>query len=509
MIPTTLAAAIVTLGALAPAGDALDDATRQTGREVAARAIEYLRDAQDQPTGAWAHNLDGPNLPAITGLVVNAMLKDPRIDARDAHVSRAIEYMLSMQQPDGGIYDVILPNYNTSICLSALAAAQTPEATSAMARGRSFLLGLQYHEGGEWDAEAPDFNEPVGRDHPYYGGVGYGKHGRPDLSNLSFFLQAMHDTGVAADDPAIKRALVFLSRTQMLDATNDMPYADGSSQGGFIYATVPNRESIDGLVGQSQAGEFEETLDDGTRVSRLRAYGSMTYAGFKSLIFADLDRTDPRVVAAHRWISEHYTLDENPGLGDDGLYYYYLTMARAMSAWGGDASVQMDRYDVRFPAEPGVSALRDEAYTVQLATAVADSGERFVLDRPFFEFEITPVSTAESGVSVGGVAQRVIGTYEGTLTDGRRYRIDRPEMRSSTDAQASGAEVSKSNITLDARAVLYVERDHDWRADIINTLASLQHEDGSFTVRSSRWMEDNEILITAYALLALQEALGR
>lgn len=385
----------VVFGMLAAPVSAIDDATRERGREAVARAIEYFRANQD-PNGAWAHNPDGPNLPAITGLIVHGMLKHPRIDARDPQVSRAIDYILSMQQPDGGIYDTILPNYNTSICLSALAEAHTPEAAQAIVRGRSLLLGLQYHEDGEWGPEAPDFNEPVSPDHPYYGGVGYGRNGRPDMSNISFFLQALHDTGVSADEPAVQRAMVFLSRTQMLDQTNDMAYADGSSQGGFIYATVPDRESIDGRVGQSQAGEMEETLSDGTTASRLRAYGSMTYAGFKSMIFADLDRDDPRVVAAERWIREHYTLDENPGLGDDGLFYYYLTMARALSAWG--------------------------------------------------ENELQPVSEGEP---------------------------------------------------------------IDWRADLINTLADLQNEDGSFAVRSSRWMEDNEILITAYALLALQEALGR
>ena len=387
--------AVLLLAMLAAPVLALDEATRQRGELAVDRAIAYLRATQD-PSGAWSPNPDGPNLPAITGLVVTGMLKHPRIDEREAHVARAIDYLLSMRQPDGGIYDTILPNYNTSICLSALALVHTPEAASAIQRGRSMLLGLQYHEGGEWGPEAPDFNEPVGPEHPYYGGVGYGRHGRPDLSNLSFFLQALHDTGVSADDPAVQRAMVFLSRTQMLDETNDMPYADGSSQGGFIYATVPNRESIDGRVGQSQAGEMEETLSDGTRASRLRAYGSMTYAGFKSMIFADLERDDPRVVAAERWIREHYTLDENPGLGDDGLYYYYLTMARALRAWG-EHEIQL---------EPGAE----------------------------------PV---------------------------------------------------------------------DWRADLINTLVELQNEDGSFAVRSSRWMEDNEVLITAYALLALQEALGR
>jgi squalene-hopene/tetraprenyl-beta-curcumene cyclase len=79
---------------------------------------------------------------------------------------------------------------------------------------------------------------------------------------------------------------------------------------------------------------IEETMDDGTKVSRLRAYGSMTYAGFKSLIYAQLPPGDPRVTEALRWIRENYTLEENPGIGTDGVYYYYLMFARALAARG-------------------------------------------------------------------------------------------------------------------------------------------------------------------------------
>ena len=35
-------------------------------------------------------------------------------------------------------------------------------------------------------------------------------------------------------------------------------------------------------------------------VSRLRSYGSMSYAGFKSLIYAKLPRNDERVLAAYK-----------------------------------------------------------------------------------------------------------------------------------------------------------------------------------------------------------------
>jgi hypothetical protein len=44
---------------------------------------------------------------------------------------------------------------------------------------------------------------------------------------------------------------------------------------------------------------------------------------------------------------------------------------------------------------------------------------------------------------------------------------------------------------------------------LISRLAQLQQEDGSMPVLDDRWMEDNSVLITAYALVAVQHALGR
>ena len=54
-----------------------------------------------------------------------------------------------------------------------------------------------------------------------------------------------------------------------------------------------------------------------------RAYGSMTYAGMQSLIYANVDKNDPRVKLALKWLENSYNLDENPGMGVQGLYYYY------------------------------------------------------------------------------------------------------------------------------------------------------------------------------------------
>jgi len=48
---------------------------------------------------------------------------------------------------------------------------------------------------------------------------------------------------------------------------------------------------------------------------------------------------------------------------------------------------------------------------------------------------------------------------------------------------------------------------HDWRAELVAKLASLQKPDGSW-VGDKRWMEDDPILVTAYAVLALQQVKG-
>lgn len=382
------------LAAVAAAGSAfatIDPEHQARAADMIDRAIDFLRAAQDEATGGWNVQPTGPQLPAITGLVLIGMLDQPGIDAHDPAVQRGVEFLLSFLQPDGGIHDGILPSYNSSIALSALSRLDSPTARAAIPALQSFLRNQQFgaHPAAE-HAGAP----VVAPGHPFYGGVGYGRHGRPDLSNLAFMLQAMHDSGVPGDDEVFQRAIVFLQRTQMLDEWNDMPYADGSRQGGFIYSTSVSGDDIGN--GQSFAGSIEETLDDGTRVSRLRAYGSMTYAGFKSYVYADLARDDPRVLAALDWIRRHYTLDENPGLGVDGLYYYFLTFARALDAWG----------------EP---------------------------------------------------------TIDVTRPDGSR-------------------------------------ESRDWANDLIDRLGGLQEPDGGFRPVGQRWMEGDRVLITAYALIALQHA---
>ena len=71
-----------------------------------------------------------------------------------------------------------------------------------------------------------------------------------------------------------------------------------------------------------------------SKAGATRSYGSMTYAGLKSLLYADVDRQDQRVQAAYKWISENFTVTTTPHMDSQGLFYYYHTMAKALQAYG-------------------------------------------------------------------------------------------------------------------------------------------------------------------------------
>jgi squalene-hopene/tetraprenyl-beta-curcumene cyclase len=55
-----------------------------------------------------------------------------------------------------------------------------------------------------------------------------------------------------------------------------------------------------------------------------------------SYIYADLRKDDPRVEAVLEWLKTNYTLEENPGMGKQGLFFYYHTMTKALTAVGND-----------------------------------------------------------------------------------------------------------------------------------------------------------------------------
>lgn len=282
------------------------------------KGLDYLK-SQHEADGGWQKASDPPGM---TALVLKAFTQDSQQAANHAVIDKGFARLLADQKPDGSIGDT-LTNYNTAIAITALAAAKEHQAQ--MEKAVAYLRQLQW--GGTVEGITDDMK--VDPSNPNYGGFGYGggKAKRPDLSNTQTALDALHDAGIKPDDPAYQAAIKFLSRCQNRSESNDQNWA--GDDGGFIYTP--------GGGASSPAGEF--TGPNGQR--ELRSYGSMTYAGLKSMIYAGLSKDDPRIKTAWAWIEKNWTLDENPGMaidkpaaGESGLYYYYHTMARALHAYG-------------------------------------------------------------------------------------------------------------------------------------------------------------------------------
>lgn len=342
---------------------------RAAAEAMIKRGAKYLLTAQEKD-GGWAARSG----PGITCLALKALIREPSVGPDHPAVERGIRFVLRFQRDDGGIYSAggLLRNYETSVALSMLAALDNDQYKTQIARAQQFLKELQWDEGEEKSI-----------DDVWYGGAGYGPQKRPDLSNTQMMLEALHDSGLPKDDPVYQKALVFIQRCQMLGESNHQPFANGSSQGGFIYSPANG--------GESKAGQIEI---NGRK--ELRSYGTMTYAGFKSMLYAGLSKDDPRVKAALDWIGRYWTLDYNPNMpaqqSKQGLFYYYHVFGRTFQAWSEDV-------------------VRD-----------------------------------------------------------------------------------------------HVGREHNWRRELLEKLAELQRDDGSWINPADRWMEGHPALTTAYAMLALQAA---
>jgi squalene-hopene/tetraprenyl-beta-curcumene cyclase len=242
--------------------------------------------------------------------------------AQDPTAAKALKYIESLVNPEkkhiaGQGAKVQLQNYVTSINVMALVnAKQADKYKTVIGDAVEFLKQLQWDEGEGKDAK-DDF----------FGGAGYDSKSRPDLSNTQFFLDSLRAAGVPPDDPAFKKAMVFVSRCQNLKSEhNDQPWARKINDGSFIYTAATG--GVTKVV--------DKPLPDGS----VPGYASMTYAGIKSLIYCGVGKDDPRIKKAYEWIQHNYSVDENAGMpkmrSQWGLYYYYHTMAKSLDALGLD-----------------------------------------------------------------------------------------------------------------------------------------------------------------------------
>jgi len=288
-------------------------------REGLEHGLAFLEAHQTQGTfGLELPGWTGPE-PGITALCLSAALKTSQSlrQPAPAWVQNGLDYLVSLQREDGAIFDYGLAVYTTSAALEALADGKRAEDRDAILAARNFLISMQADEDLGYDSI----------DDPHYGGIGYGGDERPDLSNTQMALEAVSRAGLPEDSSFTDKAMIFLTRNQNLAELNTEIWERAG--GGIVVSGTDGGATY--MPGSSPAGEDE--VSDG--IYNARSYGSMTYALTKSYLLCGLAKDDPRLEAALGWILSHYTLDRNPGFTDekkshDGLYYYYLALARTL-----------------------------------------------------------------------------------------------------------------------------------------------------------------------------------
>lgn len=272
-------------------------------KRLIASGVEYLQTRGQGDDGSISPRIGI----GVTALAATSMMRNG-IPAKHPAVAKALKLVAGAARDNGGIYPdgSRLMMYETCVAIMCLKEANSDgQYDEILERAAKFVKGEQFTEAKGSDPSDLEF-----------GGAGYGGKSRPDLSNTAYLVDALKSLDSDEHDEAIQKALTFISRCQNLESEhNTTKDAAKVNDGGFYYNVTEG--------GKSPAGQ---NPDGG-----LRSYGSMTYAGFKSMLHAGLEEDDPRVAAAKKWISMHYTVEENPGLGDAGLYYYYQLFAKALS----------------------------------------------------------------------------------------------------------------------------------------------------------------------------------
>lgn len=315
-------ATALTLNAAAQDGPILKDPKNLSLRNEVQLAIDrglaFIK-SQQKEDGSWSN----PDHPALTALATIAFQRAPggaNVKNPPDFLRKSYDYLRTFVKPDGGIYNKGLSNYNTAVAMTALLQTGDPKDEPAIEAARKFVAGQQAS-----NMAKPELD----------GGFGYGPTGaspkrqHPDLDNTLIALEALRAYETlrpraelaSLKDLNWKAAADFVSRCQNLPETNKEAWASGDSAnlGGFIY-----------YPGFSNAGEQE--LADGKKA--WRSYGTMTYAGMLSLLYADVKKDDVRVKTALDWLSKHYTLTENPGMEKAGYYYYLHLATKGLAAAG-------------------------------------------------------------------------------------------------------------------------------------------------------------------------------
>lgn len=314
------------VSAVQPAGT-ISESVQQEIAAAINRGIDWLL-AQQNENGAWSNH----KFPALTALAVRALIESNDAKANKEAIDKGLEFIMTCVQPDGGIYCNVagrkgggLSNYNTSICMMTLHAADKQKYSKVILNARKFIASGQH------------FGDDV-----YVGGFGYDKSTKrayTDLLNTFYSVRAMHETEDVEDNRPAGEKKVDIDWKATVKFVSEMQNKDNTSTndaGGFFYNPTSEKAGI----GTNKEG-----------VVYFRSYGSMTYAGLLALIYADVDQSDPRVTSAFDWAFKHWSLEENPGVGQEGLFFFYNVLTKTLNASRHNVIPQKDGTHINWREE--------------------------------------------------------------------------------------------------------------------------------------------------------------
>ena len=283
---------------------------RVSPQPALARAADFLWSSQASD-GGWHSRTYGllRSGQSLTPFVLNALLRVP-VEAHPlpwARVNRVIDFILGNTATNGavGMSEPELPdypNFATALSVSALCRARHDGWEKRIAPMVAYLRSQQFTQRNGWNQADPAF-----------GAWGMGGEvrtppdtGHVDLSMTRHVLEALRAAGVAAGDPALQAARIFVPRCQNLD-------------GGFFFSTTEFDTNKAG-----QAGE------------QYRSYGTTGADGVLSLIATGHAPDSLRVAAASRWLSKNHQGMSVPGFVGPaydrwprGLAFYYAAACTA------------------------------------------------------------------------------------------------------------------------------------------------------------------------------------
>jgi squalene-hopene/tetraprenyl-beta-curcumene cyclase len=298
---------------------------------AALNAVKFLRTHQNPDGGFGSFKGNPSSSVGVTSLVAYAMMVSPAklTEASSPELAKAIQFIVTKQDDSGCIVDpkMNLANYNTSVGAMALVRTGNPAHADAIAKAKAYLRGIQLDE-----------ENGVDRDNPFYGGAPYGPGKKvSDGSNTGMWMDAMKELGLEANDPAMQNALVFMQRISNNSEVNDQPWAknpDPADAGGAVYRPAEDVERSKDPKRDAEGRKVDISKKGKRGLKGWKSYGSMTYQMFKGFIYAGRKKGDAGVDGAIDWIGNNWTLDENPGIGAEGQFYYYRVFARAHGAFG-------------------------------------------------------------------------------------------------------------------------------------------------------------------------------